>query len=278
MKRHTITGGGGVPLHVVETGNPAGPPVVFIHGFSQSWLVWGRQLSSELAGDHRLIGLDLRGHGLSGKPRDAYGDSRLWADDIHALIRTLDLDRPVLCGWSYGPLVILDYIRHHGEDGIGGVNFIGGVTRLGGEEALSVLTADFLGLVAGFFSTNTQESVDSLTSLVRLCFTRDLSVEEAYLLLGCSLSVPSHVRQAMFSRTFDNDDLLPKLTRPVLVTHGTEDAVVKREVIEKQMRRIPTLETHLISNAGHACFWDDATAYNRRLAEFVESARAVQAR
>jgi len=48
--------------------------------------------------------------------------------------------------------MILDYLRHYGEDSIGGVNFVGGVTKLGGDEATSVLTADFLSLIPGFFS------------------------------------------------------------------------------------------------------------------------------
>ena len=43
-------------------------------------------------------------------------DSKLWADDVNAVIEALSLDHPILCGWSYGPLVILDYIRHYGED------------------------------------------------------------------------------------------------------------------------------------------------------------------
>ncbi|HMG12561.1 MAG TPA: alpha/beta hydrolase, partial [Gemmatimonadaceae bacterium] len=110
MKDHTIIGGGGTRLHVVETGNPRGQAVLFIHGTSQCWLNWERQLSSDLSRDYRLIAMDLRGHGASDVPRDAYGDSKLWADDVDAVIRELALDRPILCGWSYGPLVILDYI------------------------------------------------------------------------------------------------------------------------------------------------------------------------
>jgi pimeloyl-ACP methyl ester carboxylesterase len=43
----------------------------------------------------------------------------------------------VLCGWSYGALVILDYLRHYGEDRIGGVHFVGGVTKLGSDAAMS---------------------------------------------------------------------------------------------------------------------------------------------
>ena len=40
MKHHTIIGGGGTRLHLVETGNPRGQAVLFIHGTSQCWLNW----------------------------------------------------------------------------------------------------------------------------------------------------------------------------------------------------------------------------------------------
>src|SRR4029077_9017546 len=130
-----------------------------------------------LANRYRMVAIDMRGHGLSEKPLEGYADSQLWADDMRAVIGALNLDRPVLCGWSYGPLMILDYLRHYGEDGIGGVNFVGGVTKLGGDEATSVLTADFISLIPGFFSLDAEESVRSLGSLLRLCFAHELSPE-----------------------------------------------------------------------------------------------------
>jgi non-heme chloroperoxidase len=272
LQHHMVVGGGGVELHAVETGNPKGRPIVFIHGFSQCGMAWSRQLTSDLADTFRLVAMDLRGHGLSGKPPESYGDSKLWADDVHAVIRALDLDHPVLCGWSYGPLVILDYIRHHGEDDIRGVNFVGGVTKLGSDEAASVLTPGFLGLIPGFFSTDSQESVHALTSLVRMCFARDLSDEEFYLMLGFNVSVPPYVRQGLFSRSFDNDDLLPKIRKPVLITHGGADAVVSLAVNDKQMSRISNTQMHVIANAGHGCFRDEPAAYNQRLRKFVEAA------
>ena len=181
MKHHMVTGGGGTRLHLIETGNPSGRPIVFIHGFSQCSLAWARQMNSELADTFRLVAMDMRGHGLSDKPRDQYGDSKLWADDVHAVIEALQLDRPVLCGWSYGPLVILDYIRHYGENSIRGLNFVGGVTKLGSDEAASVLGADFLKLLPGFFSTDAQESVGALDSLVRMCVASDLAALEVNL-------------------------------------------------------------------------------------------------
>src|SRR5215210_6165010 len=121
MTMHTVTGGGGCRLYVEETGNPDGRPILFIHGFSQCRLSWSRQLGSDLADDFRLVAIDNRGHGRSDKPRDAYGDSKLWADDIQAVITTLRLERPILCGWSYGGVIICDYVRHHGEAQIGGI-------------------------------------------------------------------------------------------------------------------------------------------------------------
>jgi non-heme chloroperoxidase len=270
MKSHMIAGGGGIQLHLVETGNARGRSFVFIHGLSQCSLAWTRQMNSELAENYRLVAMDIRGHGLSEKPREGYADSRLWADDVRAVIKALNLDHPILCGWSYGPLVILDYLRHYGEDDIRGVNFVGGVTKLGSDEAASVLTADFLGLIPGFFSVDAEDSVRSLGSLLRLCFSEELSSDDWYRMLGYSVSVPPYVRQALFSRAFDNDDLLPRLRKPVLITHGTADAVVKSTVLEQQMVRIASAKIRMMET-GHACFWDGAAAYNRCLSEFVEA-------
>lgn len=270
MKSHKITGGGGVHLHLVETGNSSGRPIMFIHGFSQSWLTWSRQLGSDLANDYRLVAMDMRGHGLSDKPREGYTESRLWADDVNAAIRDLSLDHPILCGWSYGPLVILDYIRHYGEDSIGGLNFVGAVTKLGTEEAMSVLTPEFIGLVPGFFATDVEESVRSLESLLRLCLAQEPSPEDLYLMLGYGVSVPPYVRQALFSRSFDNDDLLPKIRKPVLITHGANDAVVKPAVVDQHKAGMTHAQVQMMAT-GHASFWDDAPGFNRRLRVFAES-------
>jgi pimeloyl-ACP methyl ester carboxylesterase len=228
-------------------------------------------MESGLAGDFRLVAMDLRGHGQSDKPRDGYGDSKLWADDLGAVIQALDLDHPVLCGSSYGPLVILDYLRHYGDGDIGGANFVGGVTKLGSEEASSVLTAEFLSLGPGFVSTDTEESVRAVDSLLRLCFVHELPAEDRYLMLGYNVLVPPHVRQGLLSRSLDNDDLLPQVGKPVLITHGADDAIVKITVIDEQMSRIPNAVIRIMENVGHICFWDDAAIYNQQLKQFAES-------
>jgi non-heme chloroperoxidase len=271
MKSHKIAGGGGITLHLVETGNSRGRPILFIHGFSQCWLAWDRQLTSELADDYRLVGMDMRGHGLSDKPREGYADSRLWADDLNAAIQALSLDRPILCGWSYGPLAILDYIRHYGEDRISGVHLVSAITKLGSDEAMSVLTPEFLNLVPAFFATEVEASVRSLESLLRMCFVEEPSAAELFLMLGYNLSVPPYVRQALFSRSFNNDELLSGIRKPVLITHGADDAIVRPVVVDQHKASLTHAQIHMMANAGHAPFWDDAAGFNRRLRAFAES-------
>jgi non-heme chloroperoxidase len=132
MQTHTVEGGGGLRLHVREWGDPRGPAIFLIHGWSQNHLSWKHQFESDLADEYRLVALDNRGHGMSEKPleEENYTDERLWADDVAAVISTLDLDQPVLVGWSYGGFIISDYVRAHDEGEISGINYVAGALLL----------------------------------------------------------------------------------------------------------------------------------------------------
>ena len=79
------------------------------------------------------------------------------------------------------------------------------------------------------------------------------------------------MRQALFSRAFDNDDLMPKMKTPVLITQGANDAIVKPSIVEQHKRSMPHAEIHMMANTGHAPFWEDAPSYNQRLRDFCES-------
>jgi pimeloyl-ACP methyl ester carboxylesterase len=191
---------------------------------------------------------------------------------VQAVLQALGLQHPILCGWSYGPLVILDYVRHYGESAIGGVHFVGGISRLGSEAALSVLTPEFLSAVPALLSSDAEEGANAIGSLLDLCFGDHVTPAERYLMLGYNLSTPPRVRQALFARAFDNDDLMPTLRKPVLITHGTADNIVKPLAAEQHKAVMPHAELHT-PDTGHAPFWTDAANFNQRLGEF--SARAA---
>jgi pimeloyl-ACP methyl ester carboxylesterase len=167
--------------------------------------------------------------------------------------------------------VSLDYIRHYGEDRIGGLHFVGAVTKLGSDEAISVLTPEFLGVVPQFLSTEAEMSVRGLEGLLQLCFAQEPSPSDLYLMLGYNVSVPPYVRQGLFSRSLNNDDLLPKVRKPVLITHGAADAIVRLAAVNQHKAAMPHAQIQLMADTGHAAFWDNASAFNEGLHAFCES-------
>ncbi|RTZ95110.1 MAG: alpha/beta hydrolase [Deltaproteobacteria bacterium] len=270
MKTQKVTGGGGVQLHVEETGNPQGKPILFIHGFSQCRLCWNKQMNSDLADEFRLVTLDIRGHGLSEKPQDAYGDTQLWADDIQAVITTLGLDHPVLSGWSYGGEIICDYIRHYGGENISGLNFVGAISKLG-EPVFPFLSQKFLSLADGFFSNVVEESVVALQKFIRLCVHEEPTIEDFYFTLGYNTIVPPYVRAGLFDRTIENDDILAQINKPTLITHGEDDAIVLLEMGKYHENRISQAQASYYPGSGHATFWENPERFNTEIRSFVNS-------
>ncbi len=270
MKSQRITGGGGIQLYVEETGNPQGKPILFIYGFSQSTLSWSKQMNSDLADDFRLVALDIRGHGLSDKPVDAYGDSQLWADDINAVITTLGLDKPVLVGWSYGVQIMCDYLRFYGDEQISGLNFVAGASKLG-EGLYPFVTQDFLSLVPGFLTEAVEESVANLENFIRMQFHNEPSREDVYMMMGFNSLVPPSVRAGLLNRSVDNDDVLAKLTKPVLLTQSEEDALVVMDTMKYHEEKIQNTQTSIIPRVGHMSFWEDAERFNSDLRSFINS-------
>lgn len=90
---------GGVRIHYHRTGGNK-PPVVLAHGVTDNGLCWTR-LAHALEPEYDLIMVDARGHGDSDKPERGYSP-RDHAGDLAAVIRQLELARPVVIGHSMG--------------------------------------------------------------------------------------------------------------------------------------------------------------------------------
>src|SRR6185295_5878434 len=114
----------GLTISAQEWGNPSGPEILFIHGFSQSYLSWMRQVNSGLAAEFRMVTDDLRGHGNSDKPLDParYRDSKAWGDEVQAVMDAAGLKRPVLASCSSAGRVISDYATTHGAGKLASTN------------------------------------------------------------------------------------------------------------------------------------------------------------
>jgi non-heme chloroperoxidase len=272
----TVKGYGDVPLVVVQTGNKQGPAILFIHGYSQSYLSWEKQLNDPaLQKDFHLIAFDLRGHGASGKPSDAKDySSQAWGGDVNAVIKATGNRKPVLVPWSYGGPVTMSYVRHYGVADISGINFVAAGTALGGanpppdmnDPALKERMARFMAMTSPDINANlvaTKWFVGSLSAT-------PLPAAETENILIYNMLTPAYVRGAMFKFTPDNKDLQGKITVPVLITHGDKDGVVPYQIStdNKALIKGSTLSTY--KDIGHAPFLEAPQRFNTELAAFVK--------
>jgi pimeloyl-ACP methyl ester carboxylesterase len=98
----------GVVLRYMEAG-AGDPPLLFIHGWTCNNTHWRDQVP-HFAKKHRVVALDLRGHGQSDTPNE---DSSIatFVDDIAWLIGELSLVKPVVVGHSMGGVIALSLAR-----------------------------------------------------------------------------------------------------------------------------------------------------------------------
>ena len=89
------------------------PPLLLVHGWTCDHTYFAPQFE-QFRRDHRVITVDLRGHGESDKPEQAYTMAG-FADDLAWLCRALALEKPVVIGHSMGGTIALVLAAHHPE-------------------------------------------------------------------------------------------------------------------------------------------------------------------
>ena len=103
----------GGDVQVREDGDRGDPPVVLIHGFQAS-LRWWDGVTPALAREHRVIRIDLLGHGGSEKPRDGYGMEEQ-GDLVAQAMEELGIERAAVVGHSMGGQVVTALTERHRE-------------------------------------------------------------------------------------------------------------------------------------------------------------------
>lgn len=213
--------------------------------------------------------MDNRGHGMSERPLDAahYQDGGLWAADVAAVIDQLNLNRPVLVGWSYGGFIISDYLRAHGEDAVAGINFAGAAVLL--NERFDHIGPGFLTNVPGACDVDLPTNIAAIRRFLRACTAQPMSEEDWDTALCWNMVVPPEIRGALISRQIHSDDVLSGLTVPVLVTHGTRDELVLPSMVEHVLEVCPTARASWYDEVGHTPFMEDPGRFDRELADLT---------
>jgi pimeloyl-ACP methyl ester carboxylesterase len=262
---------------VLETGSAQGPAILFIHGYSQSYLSWEKQLHDpELKRRFHLIAFDLRGHGASGKPSepDSYS-AQAWADDLEAVIVATGARRPMLVAWSMGGTVVFDYLLAHGGKSISGIDLVASAATLGHTPAPpDPADPDTAAIMRPFLEMQSNDILANLAgtrAFVGMLTAKPLPPADTETIVIYNMLTPAYARVAMFQRLRAGYlGLRGKIEVPVLLTHGDRDAVVPYAGSVGTLPHLPHGRLSTYRGVGHAPFLEEPTRFNTELAAFVE--------
>lgn len=272
----TVAGAQDVPLNVVMTGNRSGRPVVFVHGIGQSYLAFENQLRSSLQRSFFLVAFDLRGHGNSGKPwnPESYSDRGIWAADLDSVIRGLGLRAPLLVGWSYGTLVVLDYVRVHGTRDLGGIVLTGAYGGLVKPDTRRAPPPDpaFARLRDDLASADLERKWRAALAMTTYLTAHPMPTPWKERAAAMSLLLPQTARAGMYLQPFDNTDLIPALQAvPMRFMIGAKDASAREDDGRQLVAALPRARLVMYPADGHSVFIESPERFNRELSEFANS-------
>ena len=237
-------------VHV--SGNPAGRPIVFAHGFGCSQQMW-RHVTPGFVESHRVVLLDHVGSGdsdLSAYDRSKYDSLHGYADDLLEVLDELDLHDVVYVGHSvsavigvlaanrdasrFGNLVLVGPSPRYLND----VGYVGGFDQADIDGLLDSLDANYLGWSAAMApvimgNADHPELGEELTT--SFCRTDP--------------TIARHFARVTFLS--DNRRDLRRVTTPTLVLQCTDDVIAPQAVGEYVHRNIAGSELVVMSATGH---------------------------
>lgn len=253
-----------------DTSAGGAPALLLIHGWAQSSKCWGDDLVSDLARHRRVISMDLRGHGESGIPDAEHLTADDFAGDVAAVLdATVQTGQPVvLLGWSYGGLVIGDYLSSRPSANVAGLVLVGAITSMGRGQAGGRVGTAMRAALPDAYSDDPATAIAAVSGFVDALVPSGQGAL-AQRLVGTSLTVPPHIRSGLFGRSAANDEVLAGSGLPLLVIHGTDDQVVDKSCAEHAAGLVPTASVRFWDGGGHAPFLEDPRAFADQVDEFL---------
>lgn len=224
--KYVVSGGGGTKLNVVETGNPLGIPILFIHGYLESHMVWCFQLTdAHLKESHRLIAVDMRGHGFSDKPFNLHSySSLLFARDISKIINVLDLNKVNIVSRGMGTLWVGNYINRFGIESINKMVSVAGLHGFGGELLEKYSGRSLSKCIPLFTSENFDSSILGLRMYARLLTSWQPDCKNLEISLIYASMVPIEIRRRLLQQDkLDPSAVWSKTSFPLMAIHSPFD-------------------------------------------------------
>ena len=262
----------GPTLHYAQQGDRSGEPIIFLHGYSDSWFSFSRVLPL-LSPEYHAFALTQRGHGDSDKPQCCY-TPKDFAADVDAFMDAVRIEEATLVGASTGALfaqrVVMSYPHR-----------VDRLVLVGAQTPANEANEAVMGL---------QEEVRALEDPVPPEFVRAFQESTIYqpvpqefldTVVSESLKLTARVWRdylegAVLSIDHDYVLALGEIDVPTLILWGEQDPLFPREEQERLAAAIPGATLKVYPETGHAVHWDRPEWVVRDLEEFMKETRPAR--
>lgn len=257
----------GVSIHYTDEGE--GRPIVFIHGWCMSGRVWRFQAEG-LSPRFRIIAPDLRGHG-----RSTGGGLSLEScvSDLERLFDRLSLSGALLVGWSMGSQIALAAVPKL-RPLLAGLLLVGGTPRFTACDGYphGVPSAETRGMEIRV----KRDFMKTMGEFFRSMFAEGEPEHDMYQRIVKEIVIPAKLPEPRTAlegleilASADLRESLIQIDLPVLLVHGSDDAICPPGASKYMAERIPEARFRLLQGTGHAPFLSRPAEFNQLVEEFA---------
>lgn len=249
----------GVRLAYVEMGDPNGPPVVLLHGYTDTSRSWSL-VAPHLTG-YRLLIPDLRGHGASDAPECCYSATN-FAHDIRLFLDALKIERASVAGHSLGSMIAISLAAEHPQR-------VTKIALLAGTALVPVSRGDWLWTNV----TALRFPIDPNSEFIREWAANPEVLEPAFATAARSetIAIKPHVWRGIARELAE----VPvgrhaaDVKAPVLILSGGKDPLFGADHHAALLKAFPGAASHVYPALGHNFLWEDPADVARRIADFL---------
>ncbi|OCB76755.1 alpha/beta fold hydrolase [Flavobacterium piscis] len=260
-----------VKLHVTDLGE--GKPVVLIHGWPLSDAMYEYQYAELIQKGYRVIGITLRGFGLSDKPGGAYNYD-VYADDIKVILDKLKIEGATIGGFSMGGATVIHYVAKYNAAHVSKLALFGAAAPLWTKRAdfnYGFWTKEDVNGLIALNNTNRPQLFENFGKIFPANETSVSAGQGEWLGTIQAQASPYAMAESMKAlRDTDLREDLKKIKIPTLILHGTQDKICSYELAEQMHKSIANSTLVPFEKSGHALFIEELPKFNAELIKFIK--------
>jgi pimeloyl-ACP methyl ester carboxylesterase len=255
----------GTTLAYVELGDARHPPLLLLHGYTDSSRSWS--LMAPHLANYRLLIPDQRGHGASDAPECCYSPTQ-YAHDAKLLMDALGVDRAHVVGHSLGSMAALAMAADFTDR-------VGSIALIGATALVPVKRGDWLFEEAHKLSWPLDTSTPFLREWHPANQPTPIDPAFAEAVRAEYLTIPRHVWRGVMRELASVPVArhAADIRAPVLILSGGKDPLFTAEHHAALVKTFPHAEAHVFPDLGHNLIWERPRDIAARIAEFVASSR-----